>query len=138
MSVEEQENKIVQVATGVVLNKNGQVLVGKRASHKPLAGFWEFPGGKIEAGETEIEAFIRELGEEAGIKKSDLFILGTPGKVISEVSGHTFALNIVKALFVGKHFYQHPPDHEILTFMDKDAVAGLELIPSNFNILKFI
>lgn len=137
MSNEQQKKKIVQVATGVVLNKKGQVLVGKRAAHKPLAGFWEFPGGKIEEGEGVTEAFFRELFEEAGIKKIDLFLLGLPGKVLSEIGETTYVLNVAKALFLGTHISAHP-DHEVLKFVDKEAVSGLGLIPSNFNILKYL
>ena len=52
----------------------GAVLIAKRPAGRPLAGLWEFPGGKVEAGEEPEEALIRELHEELGIEiaKSDL------------------------------------------------------------------
>lgn len=50
--------------TGAVLRKEGKILAAKRGNGKSLGGFWEFPGGKIEEGETPKEALARELKEE--------------------------------------------------------------------------
>lgn len=50
------------------LRKGSKVLVGQRPEHHSLAGLWEFPGGKIEAGETPEAALVRELEEELGIE----------------------------------------------------------------------
>lgn len=53
---------------GAVFIRNGTVLAAKRGPTKQLAGFWEFPGGKIEAGETATEALQRELSEELKVE----------------------------------------------------------------------
>ena len=58
----------LEVAVGVLLNQHGQVLLGKRPADKPWPGWWELPGGKIEAGESVIQALVRELREELGIE----------------------------------------------------------------------
>jgi 8-oxo-dGTP diphosphatase len=65
---------IVIVAACVLLDRDGAVLIAKRPAGRPLAGLWEFPGGKVEAGEEPEDALIRELHEELGIgiAKSDL------------------------------------------------------------------
>ncbi len=58
----------VHVAVGVIFNNNhSAVLISKRGSHQHLAGYWEFPGGKIHKGETIEAALQRELQEELGI-----------------------------------------------------------------------
>ncbi len=57
----------VQVAVGVLVNPEGRFLLTSRPPGKAYAGYWEFPGGKIEAGETVHEALRRELQEEIGI-----------------------------------------------------------------------
>jgi len=58
---------VTEVAAGILLNQDGEYLLGQRPEGKPYAGYWEVPGGKIEAGETVFEALRRELQEELGI-----------------------------------------------------------------------
>jgi len=57
----------VHVAVGVVLDQAGRVLITRRASNSHQGGLWEFPGGKVEAGESLLVALARELHEELGI-----------------------------------------------------------------------
>jgi 8-oxo-dGTP diphosphatase len=58
---------IVRVAAAVLLQPDGQVLLAQRPPGKPYEGYWEFPGGKLEAGERPEDTLIRELREELGI-----------------------------------------------------------------------
>jgi len=64
---EGRKRPIVIVAACALLDREGAVLIAKRPEGRPLAGLWEFPGGKVEAGEEPEEALIRELHEELGI-----------------------------------------------------------------------
>ncbi len=57
----------VDVAVGILMKDNGDVLLAQRPEGKPYAGYWEFPGGKLEVGETVEDALRRELHEEIGI-----------------------------------------------------------------------
>lgn len=57
----------VEVAVGVLIRPDGCFLLASRPAGKPYAGYWEFPGGKLEAGETVAQALARELHEELGI-----------------------------------------------------------------------
>jgi 8-oxo-dGTP diphosphatase len=59
---------MVVVAACVLLDEKGAVLIAKRPEGRPLAGLWEFPGGKVEQGEIPEDALIRELDEELGIE----------------------------------------------------------------------
>ena len=59
--------KVLWVVAGALIDKAGRVLLTERPAGKNLAGFWEFPGGKIESGETPRDALVRELNEELGI-----------------------------------------------------------------------
>ncbi len=58
---------IVLVAACALVDPDGRVLIAKRPEGKSMAGLWEFPGGKVDQGETPEAALIRELGEELGI-----------------------------------------------------------------------
>jgi 8-oxo-dGTP diphosphatase len=61
------DRKVVDVAVGVLVQADGAFLLTSRPAGKPYAGYWEFPGGKLEAGETVEQALARELQEELGI-----------------------------------------------------------------------
>lgn len=62
---------IVEVAVGVLIKSDQSILLGQRPEGKPYAGYWEFPGGKIETGETLLQALRRELQEEINITIND-------------------------------------------------------------------
>jgi 8-oxo-dGTP diphosphatase len=61
------ERQAVDVAVGVLIDRGGRFLLTSRPEGKVYAGYWEFPGGKLEAGETVEQALRRELHEELGI-----------------------------------------------------------------------
>ena len=61
------ELPIVLVAAVALVDADGRVLLAERPAGKSMAGLWEFPGGKVNAGETPEAALIRELAEELGI-----------------------------------------------------------------------
>jgi 8-oxo-dGTP diphosphatase len=62
------QRKVVEVAVGVLVRPDGSFLLGSRPQGKPYEGYWEFPGGKLEPGETIVQALTRELEEEIGVQ----------------------------------------------------------------------
>lgn len=59
---------MIEVVCGIIVNDEKKVFAARRAQHKAHAGFWEFPGGKLQAVETPEEGLMRELKEELGVK----------------------------------------------------------------------
>lgn len=59
--------KILNIAVGIIRNPQGEIFITRRAADAHMANKWEFPGGKIEAGESPEQALSRELQEEVGI-----------------------------------------------------------------------
>lgn len=63
-----EKNPTMIVAAAALVDFEGRVLLQQRSAHRRYAGMWEFPGGKVEQGETPEAALIRELKEELGIE----------------------------------------------------------------------
>ncbi|XKM13859.1 8-oxo-dGTP diphosphatase MutT [Orbaceae bacterium ac157xtp] len=59
--------KKIEIAVGIVRSHDGKIFITQRGENSHLAGFWEFPGGKVEDGETPIETLYREIAEEIDI-----------------------------------------------------------------------
>ena len=86
--------KIVFVSSCILIKKN-KILTTKRPADKPLPHYWEFPGGKLERGESFYDAIIRELEEELGIKVKNKDL-----SIIDNIS-HSYELNtiVIMAIF---------------------------------------
>src|SRR5512145_1179713 len=87
---------ILLVAACALVDPDGRVLLARRPAGKPLAGLWEFPGGKIEPGETPEAALVRELDEELGIVVDHSCL--APAAFASEALGERHLLLLLYAL----------------------------------------
>jgi 8-oxo-dGTP diphosphatase len=94
-SIKTAENCLIVVAAAMI-DRDGRVLVQQRPPGTAMAGLWEFPGGKLEAGETPEAALIRELHEELGIEVDHKCL--APACFASEPLGDRHLLLLVYAL----------------------------------------
>jgi len=119
---------LVLVAACVLLDGDGRLLIAKRPEGRPLAGLWEFPGGKVEAGETPEHALIRELAEELGITiaESDL----TPLTFAS----HDYAeFHLLMPLYLCRHWRGALTAHEgqALAWVRPDELGAYAMPPAD-------
>jgi 8-oxo-dGTP diphosphatase len=117
---------IQHVMVGVILNPQNQILVALRPPDKTLAGLWEFPGGKLEQGETPFDGLARELAEEIGIQVES----ATPWlDVVSEGSTRMTRLDVWKV-----NTYQGEPfgrEGQLIRWIDVAALDTLVFPEAN-------
>ena len=124
-------SSVVEVVAAVLTKKSGEVMLASRPADKVYAGYWEFPGGKVEAGESLEHALARELKEELGIAA----VRAT--RWITKLFAYphaTVRLNFFRVW----DWEGEPHPHEGQTFAwDNPAAHSVEpLLPANFPILK--
>lgn len=123
--------KQVEVAAGVLLRADGAYLLGQRGPDTVYAGYWEFPGGKLEAGETPAAALKRELTEELGIEVLELrpWLQREHHYEHAHVRLHFFEVVRWQGSF-------QPRVHAELRWVDPWAEAPTPMLPANGPVLK--
>src|SRR5215475_1645139 len=98
---------IILVVAAALIDPDGRVLIAKRPPEKAMAGLWEFPGGKIEVGETPEQALIRELSEELGI------VVREPCLAPFTFASHAYEnFHLLMPLFLCRRWEGTPVPHE--------------------------
>lgn len=123
--------KTVEVAAGVIRRADGAFLLGQRAQGSFYPGYWEFPGGKVEPGESPAEALVRELDEELGIHVREVW----PWLVREHVYEHAR---------VRLHFFEvarwdgtvNDHVHSALSWQHADRLSVMPMLPANGPIMK--
>jgi len=122
---------LVEVVAAVLTQPDGRVLLAQRPPGKVYAGYWEFPGGKVEPGESLDTALARELQEELGIVVSRACRWITR---VFEYPHATVRLNFFRVFdWEGE---PHPHEGQVFSWQLPDAVEVTPLLPANFPILK--
>lgn len=107
-----------------VIRREGRYLVCLRPAHKRHGGLWEFPGGKIHAGETLLDAARRELAEELSLQvlrvAAVLFARRDPGSA--------FVIEFAEVTATGEPLAL---EHDELRWLTRDEILGLELAPAD-------
>jgi mutator protein MutT len=114
-----------------VIKRDDRYLVCQRPVHKRHGGLWEFPGGKVEAGETHRRAAQRELAEELDVSVSNV---GTP--LFSVVDpGSQFVIEFVSVAIQGE---PKCVEHSALRWLPLDEIPRLDLAPSDRTFVEFL
>lgn len=122
---------MMEVAAVILENQNGEVLVARRKPGKKLAGFWEFPGGKIEAGETPQECLVRELYEEMNLV---IEIGDYVGESIHEYDEGTVRLFAYKGKVIGGDIKLK--DHDRYLWLSPQDLEKKKMAPADVPFLE--
>ena len=131
--VEQQNLPLINVAVAVIQREDGHVLMAERPYGKESAGFWEFPGGKFESGESAEQAITRELYEELGIRLNVVY----PWICYK----HTYPDKIVKLHVYRVFAWQGTPsgrEGQRISWENPSSVTVMPLLPANEKILQAI
>jgi 8-oxo-dGTP diphosphatase len=106
---------------GAILLKGDRILVARRAPHKSAPGLWEFPGGKVEFGESPPEALEREILEEMGLRVKSLSTLDTSETL---VGNQVIRLEVIVCELLNA-FEGFSSDHDEFLWASKDDLLAL-------------
>ena len=103
------QTNMLLVSAVALIDQDGRVLLAQRPEGKPMAGLWEFPGGKIEPNETPETALIRELDEELGINTAASCLAPLSFASHSYASSHSrAAFHLLMMLYVCRRWQGRP------------------------------
>jgi 8-oxo-dGTP diphosphatase len=127
----EVETKPVDVAVGILMQANGDVLLGQRPQGKPYAGYWEFPGGKVEQGEDVFAALQREFMEELGVQ----VVSGEAWCCVEHVYEHA---HVRLYFYICREWTGEPQSLEGQAFAWQGAYGVSPLLPATIPLLEWL
>jgi 8-oxo-dGTP diphosphatase len=125
-----EEEVIIEVAAAVLQRPDGSFLLAQRPAGKVYAGYWEFPGGKVEAGEPAAQALARELHEELGIEIGESF------PWITRV--FTYPHGTVRLNFFRVHHWKgepQPREEQAIAWQAAGTPSASPMLPANAPVL---
>ena len=125
---------VVTVVAAALIRKDGAILLTQRPVGKAMAGLWEFPGGKLETGETPEQALVRELKEELGLGIDPVTL--TPLTFASH-SYETF--HLLMPLYVCKQWSGSvtPQENQAIAWVKPDLLADYPMPPADARLIPF-
>ena len=126
---------ILLVAAAALVDVDGRVLICKRPQGKQLAGLWEFPGGKVEAGESPEACLIRELNEELGIEINESCL--APFVFAS----HAYdSFHLLMPLYLCRRWEGSPQarEHEAIAWVKPSRLSDYPMPPADLPLLEAV
>ncbi|MER8371503.1 (deoxy)nucleoside triphosphate pyrophosphohydrolase [Mesorhizobium sp. M1406] len=127
--------RLLLVAACALVDADGRVLLAQRPEGKQLAGLWEFPGGKVEPGETPEQCIIRELHEEIGIE-TDI-----PCLAPLTFASHSYDdFHLLMPLFICRRFrgIAHPREGQALKWVRPKQMRDYPMPPADAPLIPFL
>ena len=127
--------KLVVVAACALVDPDGRVLLAQRPEGKAMGGLWEFPGGKMEAGERPEETLIRELAEELGITVLEACL--APFSFAS----HSYAdFHLLMPLYICRRWegVPQPREHAALKWLRPRELANFPMPPADVPLVPML
>ncbi len=127
--------KIIWVVSAAIFDESGMIMVTERPEGRTMAGLWEFPGGKIEQGETPENALVREMGEELGIKVATKDL-----SALTFVSHEYEEYQVVMLLYAIKKWSGCPEglEGQKIKWVSIKALGTLEMPPADIPLVEFL
>jgi 8-oxo-dGTP diphosphatase len=131
----ETPKKLLLVAACALVDADGRVLIAQRPEGKQLAGLWEFPGGKVEPGETPEETVVREMEEELGIETK---VACLAPLTFASHSYDTF--NLLMPLYVCRRYWGIPQakEHTALKWVRPNKLRDYPMPPADAPLIPFL
>lgn len=126
---------LLLVAACALMDPDGRVLMSRRPLGKSFEGLWEFPGGKLEDGETPEQAIVRELREELGIEPCERCL-----QPFSFVSHAYESFDLLMPLFVCRQWdgFAQPKEGQVLKWVFPQRLSELDLVPADIPLAQEI
>jgi 8-oxo-dGTP diphosphatase len=121
-----EERAVVVVVGAVIRDELGKIFCARRALHRSMGGLWEFPGGKVEAGESHQQALARELREELSIEVSVGDLVEETIYAYERIDVHLFTYEVV--VRAGAIELK---DHDQCVWLGADALEELNWAPAD-------
>lgn len=127
--------KILLVVAAALVNENNEVLLAQRPPGKRLAGKWEFPGGKVEAGETPEAALARELHEELGITVNSKDL--EPFWFLSHDYVQEFGFHLLMPVYLCRRWKgkPHPNEHTAIVWKRPAQMHEMPMIEADAELV---